>query len=77
MSALHSAALLATLLALAACSEKPQTAATHKSDVEPWQGNQTAFVAKGWQAGDKPAWEQQLRNRMQNQNEYSRAPAKL
>ena len=67
----------AALLALAACSEKPQTAATHKADVEPWQGSQTAFAAKGWQAGDKPAWEQQLRNRSQGQNEYSRAPAKL
>ena len=77
MSVLRTAAMLATLLALAACSEKQQTTATHKSDVEPWQGSQTAFAAKGWQTGDKAAWEQQLRNRMQGQNEYSRAPAKL
>ena len=77
MSVVRTAAMMATVLALAACSEKPQTAATHKSDGQPWDGAQTAFSAKGWQAGDKAAWEQQLRNRSQGQNEYSRAPATL
>ena len=81
MSGRHRATLLASTLALAlglsACTEKPQTAATRKSDGQPWDGTQSAFSAKGWQAGDKAAWEQQLRNRMQGQNEYSRAPAKL
>ncbi len=32
MSVVRTAAMMATVLALAACSEKPQTAATHKSD---------------------------------------------
>ena len=77
MSALHTTALLALALGLSACAEKPQTAATRKSDGQPWDGTQSAFSAKGWQAGDKAAWEQQLRNRSQGQNEYSRAPAKL
>ena len=66
---------LATLL-LGACGEKPQTAATHKSDGKPWESAKTAYTAPGWTAGDKTAWEQQLRLRSQGQNEYSRAPAK-
>ena len=66
---------LATLL-LGACGEKPQTAATHKVDGKPWESAQSAYTAAGWTTGDKTAWEQQLRQRTQGQNEYSRAPAK-
>ena len=66
---------LATLL-LGACGEKPQTAATHKADGKPWESAKTAYTTAGWTAGDKTAWEQQLRLRSQGQNEYSRAPAK-
>ena len=66
---------LATLL-LGACGEKPQTAATLKADGKPWESAKTAYTAAGWTAGDKTAWEQQLRLRSQGQNEYSRAPAK-
>ena len=66
---------LATLL-LGACGDKPQTAATRKADGRPWESAQTAYTATGWTAGDKASWEQQLRQRSQGQNEYSRAPAK-
>ena len=60
---------------LCACTEKPQTAATHKADGKPWEGAQEAYVAQGWKVGDQASWEQQMRNRAQGQNEYSRAPA--
>ena len=66
-------AALAT--ALAACGEKPQTAATKKSDGKPWEGAQNSFVAQGWKAGDQGSWESQMRTRAQGQNEYSRAAA--
>jgi ABC-type uncharacterized transport system auxiliary subunit len=69
------AAALTASLALAGCAEKAQTAATKKHDVQPWDTPATAFTASGWQAGDKTSWEQQLRQRSQIQNEYSRAPA--
>ena len=64
-------------LALAACGEKT-AGAVKKSDVPAFQGSTGAsgYVANGWKAGDATAWEQQLRNRTQGQNEYSRAPAK-
>lgn len=66
----------AALLALAACGEKPQTAAGVKSDAPAFQGVQgpgSSYNAPGWKAGDKTAWEQQLKTRLQNgQNEYNR-----
>ena len=68
------AVLGATLLA--GCAEKPQTAATKKSDGKPWESAQTPYAAQDWKGGDQASWEQQLRNRSQGQNEYSRAPAK-
>ena len=59
---------------LCACSEKPQTAQTRKSDSQPWAGAPgDPYVASGWKAGDQASWEQQMRNRAQGQNEYSRA----
>ena len=70
-----SLALLGTL-ALGACGEKPQTAGTSpKSDTKAWEGSTTAHAADGYKAGDKAAWEQQLRQRAQSQNDYARAPA--
>ncbi len=69
------AALLGAAL-LGGCAEKPQTAATKKSDGQAWDGAPTAYAAPGWKGGDQATWEQQLRNRSQGQNEYSRAPAK-
>jgi hypothetical protein len=68
--------IAATLAAgLAACGEKPQVAATKKSDSKPWEGAQNSFVAQGWKAGDQASWESQMRVRAQGQNEYSRSAA--
>jgi len=63
-------------LGLAACGEKTTNAAK-KSDVPAYQGSTgaSAYVANGWKAGDQTAWEQQMRNRLQGQNEYIRVPA--
>lgn len=60
--------------ALVACGEKQQTAATPTKDAAPYSGTGVAaFTATGWSAGDKVAWEQQLKARMQNsQNEYNK-----
>lgn len=66
----------AAVLALVACGEKPQTAAGVKSDVSAFQGTSNAsnaYNAPGWKGGDKTAWEQHLKARMQNsQNDYSK-----
>ena len=68
-------AALTTALLLGACGEKPQTAATKKHDGHPWDASATGHVLPGWTGGDKTSWEQQLRHRADNQNEYTRAPA--
>lgn len=66
----------AAALALAACGDKPQTAAGVKSDVPAFQsveGAGSTYIVPGWKAGDKTAWEQQLKTRLQSgQNEYNR-----
>jgi hypothetical protein len=68
--------LLAMIAAitLSACSDRQQTAATPSKDAVPYSGTGVApFTAAGWKAGDKTAWEQHLKARMQNsQNDYSR-----
>jgi len=66
--------LVVLALELAACSEPDQSlaASSAKVDGKAWQGAQNAFVAPGWQPGDKERWEQQLRQRAQTQNEYLR-----
>lgn len=68
---------VAVLLALVACTERPQTLGeqTRKPDVEPWVANDTAkpgFAARGWKGGDKAAWVAQIHTRNQSQNEYAR-----
>jgi hypothetical protein len=64
---------ISTAMVLAACGDKPQTSAGVKSDVPAFQGAQNSFVAPGWKPGDKTAWEQGLKARLQNtQNEYSK-----
>ena len=75
MNKLHLMACLAAALLLGACGEKPQTAATKKHDGKPWEASGTAYVAPGWQGGDRAAWEQQMKQRAVGQNEYNRAPA--
>ena len=66
----------AVVMALLACGDKPQTASGVKSDVPAFQsvtGPGNAYNAPGWKAGDKTAWEQQLKTRAENgQNEYNR-----
>ncbi|MBI3367639.1 MAG: hypothetical protein HY021_04060 [Burkholderiales bacterium] len=64
--------------ALAGCGEKPQTAATHKSDEKASAGSHgnAAYSAPGWKAGDQASWEQQMKDRSQGQNEYARTAAK-
>jgi hypothetical protein len=75
----HATALLlaCAALVLAACGEKTAGAAK-KSDVPAFQGSTgaSAYSAAGWKPGSQEAWDQQLRNRSQGQNEYSRAPTK-
>lgn len=70
-------AVLAVLLAagLAGC-EKSQDAGrvntAKKSDARAWEGADPAYQAGGWKAGDKVAWEAELRKRNEAQNEYAR-----
>jgi hypothetical protein len=71
---IRAATLLAAALLLAACGEKPQVAATGRNDATPYQGTGVAaFTAPGWKAGDRTAWEQQLKTRAQAQNDYAKA----
>jgi len=72
-------AAAAALGLLAACSEKPQTNAQGvKFDAVPWSGTGTeantgtVFTAPGWKVGDKTAWQQQIKTRMNGQNEYTK-----
>lgn len=70
------AAAAVALGGLAACGEKPQEAgtATKKVDAKAWDGVQrSSYMAEGWKAGDRESWEQQLKARNQQQNEYTRA----
>jgi transcription elongation factor len=58
---------------LAACGEKPQQGTSTGSHTGAWKGSdQPAFNAPGWKASDQTAWDNQLRARAQNQNEYVR-----
>ena len=66
--------IVAAAFALAACGEKPQSMGGVKQDAAPHTGTgDSKFAQPGWKAGDKTSWEQQLRTRAQNQNDYSRA----
>jgi hypothetical protein len=70
----HELILAAAVLALAACSEEPQT---RKSgvvvDAPAFHGTGMPYAAPGWKPGDKVSWEQQLKTRTQNgQNDYTR-----
>lgn len=61
---------------LAGCGERAQELQAKAPDAAPWSGKPTAFAGtSGWTGGDQAAWEQQIRTRNQNQNEYGRAPA--
>ena len=70
-------ALLTSLLVLTACGEKAQTATTsRKADDKVSVAGQSAYLAKGFKAGDQVNWEQQTRQRAQSQNEYARVSPK-
>ncbi len=63
-------------MALVGCGEKAQTAGnTRKSDTPAWQSADNGFAAKGWKSGDEVAWQKQLQQRAQSQNEYVRIGA--
>jgi hypothetical protein len=71
--------LAVAVLALAACTEKPQNlesgvrATAAGSDSAAFQGTGMPFAAPGWKQGDKVSWEQHLKTRTQNgQNDYAR-----
>lgn len=75
--ALGLGAALVLAVSLAACGEKPQKmdTAAKKQDGQPWTTADVAnpaFYARGWKGGDKTAWEAQLRQRNQAQNDYAR-----
>ena len=78
MSRRITAAVLAgAVLALAGCGERAQTAGNQgvrKSDAKAWEGStQAGYSAEGFKAGDKAAWEAQLKTRTERgQNEYPR-----
>jgi hypothetical protein len=57
---------------LAACTEKPQTATPRKADQKVWQGTDNAFAVRTLKAGDKNAWDEQIRTRALTQNEYNK-----
>jgi hypothetical protein len=69
--------IAAALLTLAACGEKAQTmqASASRAQSQPWDAPSPAtpgFGAAGWKGGDRAAWEAQIRQRNQAQNDYVR-----
>jgi hypothetical protein len=71
------AAIAVASMVFSGCGEKQQamTGAGKKSDPAPWvvgSSANPAYAAAGWKAGDKAAWEAQMRQRNQAQNDYVR-----
>ncbi len=65
--------LCTALMALAACTEKPQTAGAGQLDQPAYRGSGSNFTASDWTPGDRTSWEQQLKVRAQRgQNEYNK-----
>ena len=68
---------IAAALSMVACGDKPQAmdaSTASKQDTAAYKGTGSAYMDKGWKAGDKASWEQHLKARMQNgQNDYSKA----
>lgn len=68
---------LCMAVTLSACGERSQQLdpSAKKPDAQAWTVSDAAnpaFMAPGWKAGDKAAWEEQLRKRNQAQNDYLR-----
>jgi len=69
------AAVVMAALLLAACGEVDQAkqgAGVERGDQAAYTGAHGTIPAKGWQAGNRGAWEKQIRSRGQLQNEYNR-----
>ena len=70
-------AAISIAMALVACGDKPQAmnpGSASKQDTAAHAGTGSAYMDKGWKAGDKASWEQHLKTRMQNgQNDYAKA----
>lgn len=65
--------VLSAVLALAACTEKPQELDAKQVGAPAWQGTDNGYAAPGWQPGDAKRWEEQINSRTrQGQNEYER-----
>jgi hypothetical protein len=60
-------------VALAGCSDPGNRPPGEKApDMKSYQAPKTPFVASGWTSGDERSWDEQLRRRAANQNEYNR-----
>ena len=67
-------ALLAAAVAMSACGESTSgSKSTKKADGKAWVGAGPTFAATGWKPGDKASWDEQMRVRVQSQNDYARA----
>jgi hypothetical protein len=68
--------LLASVIALSACGEKPQDRVGVRNDQPAQAGTGVkAFTAPGWSAGDKAGWANQLKARANyGMNDHQRAP---
>jgi hypothetical protein len=71
---LRTALLFCAALAVAACSEKPQTlGSSAKQDTAAHTGTGKPYAETNWKQGDKTSWESALRARAQNgQNDYAK-----
>jgi hypothetical protein len=70
---MRAAALAPIVLLLAACGDpgnRPPGA--RAPDQKTWQGAAEPYVAPGWTPGDAQSWDEQMRKRVQGQNEYTR-----
>ncbi|AVR96385.1 hypothetical protein [Pseudoduganella armeniaca] len=67
--------IVTAALLLAACGEVDQSkqgAGVERGDHAAYTGAHGTIAAKGWEAGSRSSWQQQIRNRGQLQNEYNR-----
>jgi hypothetical protein len=75
------AATLLAAIALAGCGERPQVVVYKqgkyqgKPDTPPWQADPSAavYTPQKWTKDDATSWENAVKARNQNQNEYARA----
>ena len=65
--------VLGLVAALAACGERDQSTANAKrnADTPAWESSSSKYIVPGYTPGDKAAWEAQLRERAQGQNDFA------